>query len=290
MIVNCNMFRNEMIEEGTNSVNLLISYSLFAIRAGSVIRSIPGKSNYNINPDLFSVADDLLIVFDSGIKDAKILQRIEENNKDKRLIFYYWNPVTTTIHPKMIPEKYERWSYSPDDCRLYEMRYNSTFYFECFANKKVDFTDNTDICFIGKDKGRKKVLQKLKQMLEDAGLTTNFYITATHPRFQRVGYQKKVSYKESLNITLGSTCILDYYSNPMAGLSLRAMESIFLGRKLITNNKTIKDYDFYHPDNIYMIENEQRSLHEFIETPMVEIDENIVKGYLFANWLGRFGG
>lgn len=288
MIVNCNIFINEINDSGIQAEKLLNFYNFLRFHGGKIMRKLPGMSNYNINFELLSAKDDFIIIFDGGIKDVNILKEIAKYNNNKKLIFYYWNPVKDSIDPSQIPSVYEKWSYSPVDCKKYGMNYNSTFYFKSLTDETKNI--DTDICFIGKDKGRKKELQNLKNQFENEGFTTNFYITATHPRIQKIGYKKNISYRESLEITSASSCVLDYYEDPSAGLSLRAMESLFFNKKLITNNETIKDYDFYNSNNIFILGQEQRSIKEFMLTPLRKNNTEIQDSYLFETWLLRFGG
>jgi len=54
---------------------------------------------------------------------------------------------------------------------------------------------------------------------------------------------------------------------------------------LITTNKTILGYEFYHPNNIFVLDNNYDQLLEFLELPYVEMDDSIIKTYSFTNWL-----
>ena len=86
-----------------------------------------------------------------------------------------------------------------------------------------------------------------------------------------------------------SRAILDILSNPLDGLSLRALESLFHERKLITNSQTIIDYDFYDTQNVFILGKDNLSdLPSFIKSPYKKIDQVIVDSYDFKNWIKRF--
>jgi hypothetical protein len=72
-----------------------------------------------------------------------------------------------------------------------------------------------------------------------------------------------------------------------SGLSFRVFEAIGYSRKLITNNNEVKSYDFYHPNNIYVLDNDERTLGEFLNVPYAEIHPEIVDRYNFDNWIFR---
>ncbi|CXF57553.1 CpsH [Streptococcus pneumoniae] len=66
------------------------------------------------------------------------------------------------------------------------------------------------------------------------------------------------------------------------------MESIFYKKKLITNNKKIINYDFYHPNNILVWEEgKDIKLDEFIQKPYVQLEKDIIDRYSFSNWLSK---
>lgn len=57
--------------------------------------------------------------------------------------------------------------------------------------------------------------------------------------------------------------------------------------KLVTNNKKIKDMDFYSPDNIFILEDDNISdLCDFLKNP-IDI-KNDLKYYSLSEWKERF--
>ena len=284
IIVNCPLFHDEMKKKGVYEYPLYKSYGFFRLRIGRLFRKIHLNFFNNLNTEYFSQKEQTIIVFDNGIIDAKeVLSFIAKKNLGKRLIFYYWNPVERSVNPSKIPARYEKWSYSPKDCDKYGMKYNSTFFFDSLVPLKKEC--KYDVFFAGKDKGRKKDLLKLKRIFDSYGLKNRFYITASHPRFQRKGFDKAISYNDLMKMTNESRCILDYYFYPDAGLSLRAMEGVFLNKKIITNNSSYKQYDFYNKSNVFILgEDDLDTIVEFVCSEVNVVDKRIVFQYRFENW------
>ena len=70
------------------------------------------------------------------------------------------------------------------------------------------------------------------------------------------------------------------------GLSFRIFEAIKYEKKLITNNKTVKQYDFYHPNNIFVFEEDNfQGLENFLKVAYTPLSEEIKQKYSFTNWL-----
>lgn len=97
---------------------------------------------------------------------------------------------------------------------------------------------------------------------------------------------KSIHYKDYLQDIRESKAILDIKSPKHDGLSFRFFEALNLEKKIVTNNKSIKYYNFYHPDNIFITDFESfEGLEEFMEKAYHPIDQDIVKMYSLENWI-----
>jgi hypothetical protein len=206
------------------------------------------------------------------------------------MVFWYWNPVRNSIPPSEVSGYInEMWSYSPDDCKKYDLKYNSQFYFSSIALTKTEML--YDVFFLGRDKGRLTELLELKQKFESLNLNVKFHIAPNQRQYLKKerSYQKLISYDSALKEMARSRSILDILGDPNDGLSLRALESLFHKRKLITNCTAIVNYDFYDSQNIFILGKDDISyLPEFLESSFKNIDPDIVSSYEFKNWINRF--
>src|SRR5690606_39098696 len=67
--------------------------------------------------------------------------------------------------------------------------------------------------------------------------------------------EKGIPFSEIFKYSENSKIVIDIAHANQKGLSMRPFEALGLKRKLITNNTDIKNYDFYNPNNIFIIEN-----------------------------------
>ncbi|QYS88749.1 hypothetical protein [Flavobacterium davisii] len=80
--------------------------------------------------------------------------------------------------------------------------------------------------------------------------------------------------------------ILDLAHKNQKGLSFRPYEALGLKIKLITNNSDIVNYDFYHPNNIFIFEEiNTDKLIEFLKSPYHELPKEIYFKYSQKNWI-----
>ena len=235
--------------------------------------------------------DDKIIVFDTLVTPS-YLSWLCEHYPDHRILFWYWNPVGENRKFELFPRRVEIWSYSPQDCKKNGFRYNTPFYFDSIAsaverNKKEPIRGDPVVFFLGREKGRRQELIKIKNCLESVGANTQIHLMQDGTQASRKD-EPVMPYSEVIKEIARSDILLDYTLNPKEGLSLRPMEALFFGKKLITNNETILEYDFYREENIYLLGKDRRSLKEFFRTDYVEPPKAVKEYYLFSKWLARF--
>jgi hypothetical protein len=80
--------------------------------------------------------------------------------------------------------------------------------------------------------------------------------------------------------------ILDLIRDKQSGLSFRIFEAMAYQKKIITSNAYVKDYDFYNPNNILILdENNVQIDSTFFVTPYQPIPEEIYQKYTLSHWV-----
>lgn len=251
------------------------------------IRKIIRKSNFcficqmfygNWRKYLESVK--LVIMFDTGVENVdEIAEYIKRANPEIRLVFWYWNPVSSKNEVAIkCPNIDEVWTYNRFDAKKYNLRYSPQFYspMRDMSGENPSF----DLMFLGRDKGRRRLVEKIKEGAEAQSLKCNFIVIERE--------KDLIDYGKYLEFLDDSKCIVDLVSRQDCGLTLRPLEALFYKKKLITNYEDIVSYDFYKRENIFVIGRDNiNELSEFINSPYAEIDSKIVNFYTYENWLKR---
>jgi hypothetical protein len=82
--------------------------------------------------------------------------------------------------------------------------------------------------------------------------------------------------------------ILDLVRDNQSGLSFRVFEAMAFQKKLITNNKNIVHYNFYNPNNILVLENENYVFDKaFFDTNYEPLSDEIYYIYTLDNWVNK---
>ena len=169
-----------------------------------------------------------------------------------------------------------------------KLKHTTNFYFD-------DIICNPDITpksvfFVGSYiKNRIPLINKIIDVLEKNHLTPNIYLFARHKKANNAKFKiiaKGFSFKESAQKIQQSEFLLDFHNPIHNGLSFRTFESIGYEKKLITDNVLVKGFEFYNPNNIFIIENENfKGFEEFATTPYEPLAEEIKEKYSFTNWI-----
>lgn len=98
--------------------------------------------------------------------------------------------------------------------------------------------------------------------------------------------QRVVTLKENENLAKLARVVVDYKLGNHNGIAFRYYECMKNEKKMITNNKHIKDYEFYHPNNIFICDFKNfNGLNEFLEKPYHSLDPKMVNKYGINNWV-----
>lgn len=221
---------------------------------------------------------DTVILADAGntFNVARYIRRCYPN---KRIIVWYRNSVRGTVLPtEKDRATCEIWSFDKEDCSKYGFKYNPQFYER--NSKYIEHDETNDAFFVGQNKGRKKILDEMKNSLEAHGYKTKFCIIG--------GKSDRMNYERVLEEIARTKVIVDCQCDWQEGITLRPLEALFYGKKLITNNVKIKEFDFYSAQNVFVWGNDSEDkLGEFLKKPMVDVSE-YRKKYDLRSWVNRF--
>ena len=84
------------------------------------------------------------------------------------------------------------------------------------------------------------------------------------------------------------TAILELMREGQNGLSFRVFEAIALEKKIITDNENIKNYDFYNPDNILVLDKNMTNINsDFFQKPYNTLAKEYYNKYTLNQWTER---
>lgn len=171
----------------------------------------------------------------------------------------------------------------------YRLNFISNFYIEDENYVKDEIYDMFYIGVISEE--RRKILEKINENLPH--LKNKMILSI--PEFRNfenkngIEYIKKyISYNDNIEFVKKSKVLIDLKRPEHEGLSFRFFEAMAYDKKVMTNNENVKNYDFYHPNNILVTDySDYQSIVEFLEKPFVPIPKEIKKQYSFNSWIKK---
>lgn len=238
---------------------------------------LPGRSLW-YNKEVIS--EKKYIILYEPLLTADYIKWVYFKNANSKLILFYANPVKTSISPDTIDRSMiELVTSDKDDAKKYNMHlYEGGGYFPQWKVKKVK--PEYDVFYVGKDKNRLQKLRDIESDLQLHGAKTLFYIT-----WER-GWQHKddgihkpfLPYEGVLDYIGKSRAILHLLDGAQNGITLRIQESLIHKVKLITDDKNIIAYDFYTPNNIFILgKDDLNGLRDFLDTPYEDVESDFFK-------------
>lgn len=95
-----------------------------------------------------------------------------------------------------------------------------------------------------------------------------------------------VSFDEQLQHVAKADVILDLVISDHQGYSFRILEGLKFDKKVITTNPKVIEADFFHPNNFFVLTNDNHDeLVPFLKKAYYPIDYRIKKQYGFTSWL-----
>ena len=192
-------------------------------------------------------------------------------------------------------------SFDRHDCSSFpDIRFRPLFFTDDFVSSKTD--TKFDLCFCGTiHSDRQFVIDELFGQAERYGLSTYrfAYLQSTFmyyfyklfgKGFQNATKESFSFQKKSLNeisiIESSSNTVLDVQHPKQMGLTMRVIEMIGAKKKIITTNRDIRNYDFYNPSNILIVDrtNPQLDL-SFFKASYEDLPEEIYKKYYIDRWV-----
>jgi hypothetical protein len=275
------------------------------------------KYKYNSFFDRISVRFNKLIFKKDKKKEALeayILNKVNEFGPQDIILFIRPDKISKTAHLEIKVRTKTYITYIYDSCRRFPINhlldgiFDEIFSFDLIDTEKHNFTFISNYIYLEKRKLEHKAinenifivisiderfdfLNKLAHYFSNKNINFKFIaVGKKNPqnRHNNIIYSRKtllpIEIQEDLE---NSKIFLDLIRKNHNGLSFRVFEALAMQRKIITTNTTIKEYDFYNPNNILVLdENSEIYIStDFFNTPYEPLNDAIYYKYTIENWV-----
>jgi len=236
---------------------------------------------------------DYAVTICPDILDIGSMQHLK--NISNKSIVYYWDGFDHfPAYKDTIQYFDERFSFDPEDAKTYNLKFLPNFYFAEDRNTNP----STDLFFLSSYDSRYPLIEKIVTTIESQNNNIKIKVlqlprgkndVIPKPASTSIEFiDKPISFVETTALMKDTKIVLDIQKDIQRGLTFRVFEAMGLGKKLITTNADIINYDFYNPNNIFIWTDDTISIpNEFLNTPYQELPKEIYKKYSQESWIKK---
>lgn len=213
-------------------------------------------------------------------------------NRTKKLIAYQWDGIEKFPEVKNYFGLFDTFFCFEKVESEHNIHSITNFYFDHLPPSHKEYnTEKPILYFVGLYwKSREEKIDRFIEEVSDFSVNLNIFIQyfqEPERKNSKIKYiSDRITFKENLELVKSSDVLLDFVDPLHDGLSIRFFEGMYYGKKVITDNIMVKNYDFYHPDNIFVVENNNyKNIEQFLKTPYFELQDELVKKYGFSYWI-----
>ncbi|GHA43887.1 hypothetical protein GCM10007103_26370 [Salinimicrobium marinum] len=227
---------------------------------------------------------DVILVVRPDVLDEPVLAFLR--TRAKKVISYYYDSINN------IPEKQnllayfdEVYSFEKADVKKFGLKFITNF---IPVDEPDNFANEKGVFHISSYDSRSKIIVDVARQLEKFEYPYNFVVKsgkALDSKYLKV-ITEYVDCKEVLQLMKRSDVILDVQKEHQEGLSFRVFEALGFDKKLITTNEDVRNYDFYNPENILIVDRENPVvIKSFLRNEYVPVPKSIKDKYRRDAWI-----
>lgn len=247
---------------------------------------------------------DFVLMVRAEAVTGKFIRDLRACHRNAVIILYQWDSMTLTRGPVDKLSLFDFvFSFDKRDCEKYSIRFAPLFYIDDYKNMaRAETGIDHDFTFIGTiHSDRYKVIKHIEEYAQAHSMSRYSYMfLPSSAVFYKLKYldgnlpgAKKSDFKyaplsrsETVRTIARSRIVIDAEHPAQVGLTMRTIEMLGAGRKLLTTNADVRNYDFYNSNNILVVNRERIEIPDwFIEAPYVEVDRAVYQKYSVQSWV-----
>ena len=248
---------------------------------------------------------DIVFLLNPEAMPLSFLEMCKSRWKKAFFVMYMWDSVQNRKNTlDYVPYCDRVLTFDKSDAAVYNFDFRPLFYLDLYSSIRQEAAPiNYDVCFMGTvHSDRYSIVKEIKEWCDDNELRCYFYFYMQnkisyyankfiknngYPLIDEVSFSK-LSASEITDVVRSSHAVLDIQHFKQTGLTMRTLETLGAGKKLITTNPDVREYDFYDRERVMVIDrsNPAAALNlDFFREEDTKISDIIVSSYSIGNWL-----
>jgi len=248
---------------------------------------------------------DFLLVVSPETMSQEFVSKLKGLNPNIKTVLYMWDSIANKKKSDKLLSVFDRTlTFDPQDKTVFpEVEFLPLFFVPEFSAQPNNCVQvQYSVSFIGTvHSDRYKLVKKIVSQFK--GESNSAYMFFYCPS-KLLFYLKKIftqefdgvdvsevkfsplSKPEVFDILSLSNIVIDIEHPTQRGLTMRTIEMLGSGRKLVTTNLEVLDYDFYNESNICVVDRRNPVVpKEFLNSAYELIDKKVVANYSLSSWL-----
>ncbi len=280
-----------------------LCYNAIRVISGWLARKINDRYARDLCRLVSKEKFDRIFIIRGDLQSAEWFRTIKEQNPGIEIVHYQWDSLQNNPNGLVISRYADRnYSFDLGDVKKHPQFAHVPLFYS-WGNMPTDALNakiDTDVFFLGSYYFRRhEIVKRFKTLCEKQGLMFASYIYL--PRL--VYWRKKISgeklkrndvhfrpisRKDYYEAIKKAKIVLDIHSPTQTGATIRTVETLSLGRKLVSTNFMLKNESFYSPENICLWDTEDElNLKQLISTKFDHSKDSHVLS--LNDWLDRIG-
>jgi len=231
---------------------------------------------------------------------VSFVEVLKSKNPKILCIQYQWDSAKRNKFLHLINSFDKTITFDSEDARVYNITYQPLFYTEEIARiASAQGSPVYDLLVLGTYlPERERALRKLIVFCQANKISLKYHLFLNKVHYYtRLLKGKKINrdissfvslpYKEVVKLYAQSKVIVDFSNVHQSGLSMRVIEALGAGKKLITTNQAIRQESFYDPSFICVVDIHNPLISkEFIDNDIL-VDRSEIQNLHLSKWLER---
>ena len=252
-----------------------------------------------------------ILFVDCEMLTEKVLIMCKKTFPRAKLCLYMWDSLKNLHCKEKILKHFDYISSfdRKDSIKNTKINFRPLFFcdeYRCCKNKNEN-EFKYDICFVGTlHTDRYKICKSLMVQMNSKRIKWFFYPYLQNRyvyyfyRFFKKEYHdtlisdfnfRPISAESVAKIIDNSRAVLDIQHHNQSGLTMRTLETLGMKKKLITTNEEVRNYDFYNPSNIAIIDRKSQLFLKILFFLILEVSMTIfMKSIHFRDGVQMFWG
>lgn len=223
---------------------------------------------------------DIVVFLQVHQMSQKNLELLRKQQSRAHFVLYNWDAISTHDYRPYMPYFDEVFTFDPRDAADLKARYLPLFATRRYQNLFTPQIEDRGIYFIGNivNPMRYRVIETFDDFCVKNSIKFEHFMSTTlhgYTEMLRAGIMpravsfRQIASNDQNQMVSGASAVFDFANHAQAGFTMRVMENLCAGKKIITNNMNIMNAPFYSLDRILVFEGTDFSaVPDFLETPL----------------------